>query len=69
MTGAVAKKKYHYYKCVNSKGSMKTCHKEKVDREFIEELVIKKGSEGLLDNEIDVIYPCSVNKTTFKLKR
>ena len=42
MTGVVAKHKYHYYKCVNSKGSLKTCNKEKVDREYIEELVVNQ---------------------------
>lgn len=55
MTGAVAKKKYHYYKCVNSKGSLKTCHKEKVDREFIEELVIKETRKLLTKNNIKII--------------
>ena len=55
MTGAVAKKKYHYYKCVNSKGSMKTCRKEKVDREFIEDLVIKYTRKLLTKNNIKLI--------------
>jgi len=55
MTGAVAKKKYHYYKCVNSKGSMKTCHKEKVDREFIEELVVKETRKMLTKENIRII--------------
>ena len=41
MTREVEKHKYHYYKCVNSKGGLKTCQK-KVDREFVEELVLKK---------------------------
>ena len=34
-----------------------------------EEIVIKNGGKDLLDNEIKIIYPCSVNKTTIKLKR
>ena len=55
MTGAVAKHKYHYYKCVNSKGSLKTCHKEKVDREFIEELVIKETRKMLTKENIRII--------------
>lgn len=55
MTGAVAKYKYHYYKCVNFKGSLKTCHKEKVDREFIEELVIKETRKMLTKENIRII--------------
>lgn len=55
MTGAVAKHKYHYYKCINSKGSLKTCHKEKVDREFIEELVVKETRKMLTKENIRII--------------
>ena len=55
MTGAVAKKKYHYYRCVNSKGSLKTCNKESVDRDTIEDLVIKETRKFLTKNNIKVI--------------
>ena len=55
MTGAVAKHKYHYYKCVNSKGSLKTCNKEKVDREYIEELVVNETRKMLTKENIRII--------------
>lgn len=55
MTGAVAKKKYHYYKCVNSKGALKTCSKEKVDREYIEDLVVKETRNMLTKENIRII--------------
>lgn len=55
MTGVVAKHKYHYYKCVNSKGSLKTCTKEKVDREYIEELVVNQTRKMLTKENIRII--------------
>lgn len=55
MTGAVAKHIYHYYKCVNSKGTTKTCNKQKVDREYIEDFVINETRNLLTKENIKII--------------
>lgn len=55
MTGSVSKHIYHYYKCVNSKGSSKTCHKQKVDKDYIEDLVINETRKLLTKENIKII--------------
>ena len=55
MTGNVSKHIYHYYKCVNSKGSNKVCDKQKVNKDYIEDLVINETRNLLTKENIKII--------------
>ena len=55
MTGNLSKHIYHYYKCVNSKGANKSCNKKKVDRDYIEDLVVKEARNLLTSKNIKII--------------
>lgn len=72
MTGAVAKYKYHYFRCNNSRGTLKPCNKEQIDKYTLDDIVIKENRRLLTKNNIKVADDCvmeCIEKDLTEIKR